>query len=174
MYAFYTHIVIAFQWISSRVFSAHYRITLTHSRMLRIHSYIHTYVFIHRHTHISYPGLREWKKSRRPWRTLNRCHLRQRYINDINNNKQEPCPLSELQCIKISKYSAPRLNGQRLSRHFLAVKTGWPFIRAILKSIGYLVQCSPLKRPSVKRPSRLIGQFSQIPKDQFPWRRHMS
>ena len=29
-------------------------------------------------------------------------------------------------------YNAPRLNGQRLSSHFLAVKTGWPFIRANL------------------------------------------
>ena len=28
------------------------------------------------------------------------------------------------------KYSDPRLNGQRLSSHFLAVKAGWPFIRA--------------------------------------------
>ena len=29
-------------------------------------------------------------------------------------------------------YSAPRLNGQRLSSHFLAVKAGWPIIRANL------------------------------------------
>ena len=33
--------------------------------------------------------------------------------------------------------------------------------------IKLLIQCSPLKRPSVKRPSRLIDQFSLIPKDQF-------
>ena len=29
------------------------------------------------------------------------------------------------------------------------------------------MQCSLLKLPSVKRPSRLIGQFSQIPKDNL-------
>ena len=29
------------------------------------------------------------------------------------------------------------------------------------------VQCCPLKRPSVKRPSPLIGQFSQIQNDHF-------
>ena len=29
-------------------------------------------------------------------------------------------------------YSAPRLNGQRLSSHFLAVKAGWPIIQANL------------------------------------------
>ena len=35
-----------------------------------------------------------------------------------------------------------------------------------LSSIKVL-QCSPLKRPSVKRPSRLIGHFCQIPIAQF-------
>ena len=51
-----------------------------------------------------------------------------------------------------------------------------------LVRISFLIQCSPLKRPSVKRPSvkrpsvkrpsvkrpsRLIGHFSQLPNDQF-------
>ena len=36
-------------------------------------------------------------------------------------------------------YSAPRLNGQRLSSHFLAIKTGWPIIRANLMQICHLV-----------------------------------
>ena len=31
-----------------------------------------------------------------------------------------------------NQYSAPRLNGQRLSSHFLAVKAGWPIIRTNL------------------------------------------
>ena len=34
--------------------------------------------------------------------------------------------------LTFSHYSAPRLNGQRLSSHFLAVKAGWPIIRANL------------------------------------------
>ena len=33
---------------------------------------------------------------------------------------------------KVRNYSAPRLNGQHLSSHFLAVKAGWPIIRANL------------------------------------------
>ena len=37
------------------------------------------------------------------------------------------------------QYSAPRLNGHRLSSNFLAVKAGWPIIRAILMQIGHLV-----------------------------------
>ena len=36
-------------------------------------------------------------------------------------------------------YSAPRLNGQRLSSHFLAVKAGWPINRANLMWIDHLV-----------------------------------
>ena len=41
--------------------------------------------------------------------------------------------------LKLTQYSTPRLNDQRLSSHFLAVKTGWPIIRANLMQIGHLV-----------------------------------
>ena len=39
------------------------------------------------------------------------------------------CEWEGEECVQ---YSAPRLNGQRLSSHFLAVKAGWPIIRANL------------------------------------------
>ena len=35
------------------------------------------------------------------------------------------------------------------------------------KVIIFAIQCSPLKRPSVKRPSRLNGHFCRIPNGQF-------
>ena len=41
--------------------------------------------------------------------------------------------------IFVKNYSAPRLNGQRLSSHFSAVKAGRPFIRTNLMQIGLLV-----------------------------------
>ena len=49
-----------------------------------------------------------------------------------------------------------------------------PLMRALIQVSSLIntntvtpLQCSSLKRPSVKRPSRLIDQFSQIPNDQF-------
>ena len=45
---------------------------------------------------------------------------------ELNNGKRQK-KLSYL-----PQYSAPRLNGQCLSCHFLAVKAGWPIIRANL------------------------------------------
>ena len=52
--------------------------------------------------------------------------------------KQILAMLFNLHTIVRHKYSAPRLNGQSLSSHFLAVKAAWPIIRANLIEIPSL------------------------------------